>query len=118
MNIRQIQDDLLGLLWVLHAQHIDPLEHLEDPSHGRALGRLSHLIRQAFSGLLQALPQFSFSQSIDQQGQSHDHDQRHDPFGGFQKETVGKEHRILQEPKTPLRTLVLASVLPQHLLRR
>jgi hypothetical protein len=99
-------------------QEVDTLEDLEDPTHGRALGWLAHLVGDGLILRFQGGPQMMLGQGIDQEAEAHDHQQGHDPFRFLEEEAVGKEQRVLEEAKAALHRDALGFVHREHGRRR
>ena len=99
MNGFEIEHLTLGGSRMVTQQDVNALKDLEDPSQGRTWSGVSHLVGEGLLPCSQLGTQLMFSQRIDQQTQSHDHQQGHDPLGLFQKQAGREEQGIFQEAK-------------------
>jgi len=60
---------------------MDIFKELEDPPERGALGGFVDLVANRLSLRLEQLAQLAFTNAVHEQGQTHNHRQRDDPFG-------------------------------------
>jgi hypothetical protein len=95
-------NQVVDLAWHGHADAMNPLKPLEDPTQGRPRSRLVDLVRHRLPLARQLVAHAALRHGIDQQRSGHDHQQPVNPTGFFHKQRRDKKQRILEKPKAPL----------------
>jgi integrase len=94
---RQVMD----LAWHAHADPMNPLKPLEDPTQGRPRRRLVDLVRHRPPLARHLVAQAALCHGIDQQCSGHHHQQPLNPTRFFHKQRRDKEPRIFEKSKAP-----------------